>query len=433
MEGFWLVEDRKSHPMTFIVQVALSGTIERAVFESALETVLLQHPLLRSLVTRPGSGRQRWRYAPERQPMLDWDGADAPVLYPRSEWIDLASEVGLRIWVRQGNGTARLTMQFHHSCCDGIGACQFLFDLLAHYGRLPKLVGFDRRRLLLREKVSRSYFKLGIASVWSLVAEAVRNGLWQRPTPLYPPAGAAPDRHPRREVSCGVSYTFDEHEYRQLRRVAEEHDVTLNDLLVRDLFRTLYAWNEGQKPGRPGKWFRITIPVNLREREDFYLPATNLLGLVALNQRAGDCAPDRSGRLLEAIRRQTRPSQLRRLGSLWIVFVAVTQAVRILSLLLAAPACVSTVAFSNLGDPVRRAATRLPRFGKRVGSGSLVVEEVLGKVPLRPYTRAAFVANTYADRLTLSVYTDPQYFSFEATRRLLLLFVRHLRESGEMG
>ena len=52
------------------------------------------------------------------------------------ERIDLASEIGLRISVDADSDRADVLFEFHHACTDGIGAVQFIGDLLAHYGQL---------------------------------------------------------------------------------------------------------------------------------------------------------------------------------------------------------------------------------------------------------------------------------------------------------
>jgi hypothetical protein len=185
LERFWLDEDRVTHPMTFVVQVSLSGKIERAVLEAAIRAALARHPLMGSLITRSGNGCPSWRYAPEMQPMLDWGGADTPMCYPATERIDLESEVGLRIWVRERNGVAKLTLQFHHSCCDGIGATQFIGDVLALHdqllhqpSRVPQLLDLDRGRLLLREELARKYCQPGTRHEFSVLAEMFKNYLW---------------------------------------------------------------------------------------------------------------------------------------------------------------------------------------------------------------------------------------------------------------
>jgi hypothetical protein len=426
--------------MTVLAQVGLSGTIDRTAFETAIRMALARHPLLRAVVKGAGSGRERWHGVPDPSPLLDWASAGTPLCYPVDEHLDLSSEVGLRIWVRQGTGSIQWTMQIHHSCCDGMGAWQFIGDVLALYGQLldpdshlPRLVELDPGRLRVREEVMRRYFDRGIRSAFSVLSETFKNCVLQRPSVLHPPAGKSPARHPPRQIACGVSHTLDEAESRQLGQLARKQDVTLNDLLVRDLFLTLYDWNRAQKPDDPGGWLRIGIPINLRGREDVNLPAANLMSMVFLNQRARDCIADRAGELLKGIRQQMQAPRIRRLGSLFIVGVAGMRAARVLHWFQTQPLCLSTVVFRNLGELTRRLPAQLSLRDDRICSGGLVVEEVSGRVPLRPLMRAAFLAHTYAGRLTLSVNADPSCFSPEDSRRLLLCFVDHLRESAANG
>ena len=39
----------------------------------------------------------------------------------------------LRQWVRENDRGASVLVQFHHACCDGVGAMQFIEDLLTAY------------------------------------------------------------------------------------------------------------------------------------------------------------------------------------------------------------------------------------------------------------------------------------------------------------
>ena len=80
--------------------------------------------------------------------------------------LDIGSRTGLRVWVRQGDGASRIVMQFHHACCDGIGAYRFLGDLLAAYGARTATAGDVQIELMAladaaRAAHSQRFFKTG--------------------------------------------------------------------------------------------------------------------------------------------------------------------------------------------------------------------------------------------------------------------------------
>ena len=74
----------------------------------------------------------------------------APIGHPDGEFIDLTKQPGLRVWVRTSSAQeppeARLLIQLHHACCDGVSTLQFIGDLLAYYAAAQQ--GTDPQELL---------------------------------------------------------------------------------------------------------------------------------------------------------------------------------------------------------------------------------------------------------------------------------------------
>ncbi len=68
-----------------------------------------------------------------------------------------------------------------------------------------------------------------------------------------------------------------EDETAALSRIARQLSVMLNDLLVRDYFLMLAAWNKGTAEER--RPIRLAVPTNLRRREDYRMPAANVFSL----------------------------------------------------------------------------------------------------------------------------------------------------------
>ena len=122
-EKYMLWDDRLEYPMVFAFQMNLSGDLRRSVFESAINEALTHHPLLCANVKKNSQKNPVWVPADALRPIVDWNVLGVPINSSNNDGIDLEREVGLRVWVRQGDGRAELTMQFHHACCDGIGVC----------------------------------------------------------------------------------------------------------------------------------------------------------------------------------------------------------------------------------------------------------------------------------------------------------------------
>ena len=134
-EEYLLLDDRPGYRMTFLVDQSFDGEIDRDAFDRGVTEASRRHPLLNAFVKRRWYGRRDWVSAGGARPAVDWGHIDQPVDFPEDSGIDLTREVGARFHVRVGNGRSRLITTFHHSCCDGMGAIQFLSDLFAAYTR----------------------------------------------------------------------------------------------------------------------------------------------------------------------------------------------------------------------------------------------------------------------------------------------------------
>ncbi len=123
-----------AYPMNFIMQIDFSGHLDRERFESAWNVVAPRHPLLQANID--SSGRWPcWVAAEKTTPFMDWSDGWTPLNCPQGERIDLAQEIGVRIWVRHKAESGRLTMQIHHACCDGVAGLRILEELLVAYDR----------------------------------------------------------------------------------------------------------------------------------------------------------------------------------------------------------------------------------------------------------------------------------------------------------
>ena len=100
-EKYMLWDDRPDYPMVFAFQLKLSGELHREVFESSLDEALSRHPLLCTLVKSSAHSGPVWMLTEGLKPTVNWDVLSAEISSPRGERIDLNSEVGLRVWVRQ--------------------------------------------------------------------------------------------------------------------------------------------------------------------------------------------------------------------------------------------------------------------------------------------------------------------------------------------
>jgi hypothetical protein len=433
IELFMETEDRPEHPMAFVIELRLSGSIDREAFIASLSGALIRHPFLNALVKRRKKNQLCWVSAKELGPRVDWSDDDRPIeLPPEGEAIDLDSEVGLRVWVRRGGSEARVTLQFHHACCDGVGAYRFIGDLLALYGELtaadgaerPTLAPLDVTRLRTR---SRGVLDVALSGErFRLARLAVREGLEvvaARATELAP---ARKENGIRYSPFPSVqSVTFERSVHDQLRDAAMRHGAMLNDLLLAELFLTARDWNV-RKTGAAGRKLRIMMPTDLRTTDDYETPAVNKVAYTFLNRKPREL--ERPEVLLQSIRRETAEIKNARRGVRFADMVAGGFAVKgLMPLLLSIPFCMATTLLSNVGDPSRRFTARFPRSKGRIVCGNLILEEITGSPPLRRKTRATISAFAYNRRLTLSARCDPFTFTPADTQEFLDLYAARLQ------
>lgn len=439
-EKYMLLDDCHDYPMVFALRLRLSGEIDRPIFDSCFEEVLSHHPLLCALVNRSARRGPVWELAEKLRPAIDWGPLGAAVGSSRGDRIDLNTEVGLRAWVRQGDGTAEVTLQFHHSCCDGGGALRFMGHLLAAYGirtssagQAPSPWPVDPASLLERERfVADDAVNEGKGSRPRAICAGLRDTarwLGRRPAPLCPDAPATDNRDasPFMETHRHI---FEESETKNLLLAASRLRATVNDLLLRDILLTLRQWNAEQSPGAADRWLRIAVPVKLKTRDDAHMPAANGVSYNFLTRRESECV-DRPG-FLQGISRENDPATRYRRGTSFLRgFRFMKRIPGAIPLIMGKNRCFATVVLSNLGDLGRYFGTQFPYESGKIVAGNLVLEDIYGTPPVRPNTHAAFAVGTYGGRLWISVRRDPRALTADGVCRLLNMYVTRLGRSSQ--
>lgn len=432
-EQLWMAQDLPGYPSTFVVQLELSGHLDRPAWEAAIGEALDRHPLLRAYIRPAKRGLPCWVTAPARLPPIDWSVEGAPTTCPAGEAIDLAHETGLRIWVRLGVDRARVLFQFHHASCDGTGAYRFIGDLLACYGahtasedRAPVLSPIELQ--MLRNRAERILdpqpigLRAGCALGWKMFTRL--------PSPLAAPR-AAEQGHTTNEFPGFLSRSVDRQTMESLRTAAAECGATLNDLLIRDLFRAMHTWNEQQGATNFNR-LRIMMPTDMRVSEDCEMPAANLTSYTFLSRDARTWGSP--GEFLSAVQAETALIKQHRLGTKFMSCVSwLARRANLLPFLAARNICLASAVLSNAGDPSRRFTAKFSRRAGRIVAGNLMLDAITGVPPLRAKTRATFSISQYGRNLTVSLRCDPSCFAMADTDTLLNIYVDQLLVSAEVN
>lgn len=435
-ENYMFLDDRPSHPMTFVIQLVFSGDLNVEAFEEAFRFALSRHPLLSAVIQPAKQNRDCWVSAGDLQPKLDFGGLDDPITFDSGEYIDLRREVGLRIWIRSDKQRAVVTSQFHHATCDGIGANQFLGDLLWSYASrtggetVKEPIQLDPGRLRARWRASYSVADFRSASgriqtAWGETAKL----LFKPATSLKPPSARSKSHGLASHAFPGVeSYKFDQTETCRLRQAAHNRGQSTNELLLEKLFQTLAHWNRRRGAFPSPRSICVMMPLNMRQGGDNLIPAANIVSFAFL--RRSRSAIDDPELLRASLRQEAEQVKRDRHRLRFTHVLAASQYLhpKLLRASLRFSGCMSTAVMSNSGDPGRSFYVEFPRHHGVIRCGNLKLEDISRIPPLRPKTRVTVSTFTYGRILKICMRCDPHLFSLGDTQDLLNAMVRYTRE-----
>ena len=433
-EHYLLADDRADYPTNFFFRLKFTGTFERAAFCSALETALARHPLLRAVVRESSRNRFEWVPADSPWPHISWGAGAGPCTCPAGPGIDLRNEVGSRIYLCERADETDMLWQFHHVCCDGLGAMQLVKDLLRAYHRkvfpdcktepLPPL---DPQRLRMRGRFGmtplgyllRTHKELaGLLGAVEYFAH--------RPVSLASSGGVPPGDGLKTMFPATSAHTFTRSETKMLHRAAKKNGCASNDLLLRDLFLALHEWTLQHDPKSRKRVLRIMVPTNLRGPGDAAMPAADVVSMVFLDRRLHRFSSPR--RLAGSVQWEMKYCTRWRLGLTLIHFIRLMRKFPgALERMLPDDRCLATAVLSNLGDPT--AGIGLPRRDGHVVSGNMTLQRIEALPPVRPMTRASFGLLWHGRRLTVALNYDARHLSASDGRELLAGFVRRISAS----
>ncbi len=414
IEEYFLVEDCPEFPMTVSIRLRFSGRLERESFDLAVCHVVGRHPLLRAVVDESG-GNKIWVECPGWEPKVHW-GADCDEGgWPEYSFIDVRKEPGTRIWVVHRDGWDEVVVQVHHCSADALGLCRFTEDLLISYTRF-----FEKEEggssIQLRKVNSQQFHRRSTPSIppwmFSLMAhrwharvkdflQIVRRKsselLPSTLSLLQPEATASP---------CVRILRFDREQTQRIKARSKELQVTVNSILLRDLFLTTQEWREALGVNREDDLLRFCVPVNLRTSDDRDLPVSNVLSLLFLDRRDAEMQdPDA---LMHGIQRELHATKKKDLRLTFITILAVgRQLPGGLKRWLKTNKCWATCIFSSLGVLFR--GTPLTVRDGHLIAGDLTLENWDLVPPMRRKVGLTICPYTYAGRLSI-------VFNYDRTR-----------------
>ena len=426
-ERYMLVEDRPAYSMSFRIVTELDGRADQTALCRAVQGALQRHSMLTARLARR-RGRTQW-VGSTALPKIIWhDLANGPV--PATPPHPLHGN-GVLFHVLRNDEKTSLHFYFHHATTDGIGAVQFIGDVLALYGQQtakednqPRLLPLKAEHLNQRHQFDiRIPYPVSRTVAWRAMLTESWKVISRRPCVLL-----APKIRPiksKGDPFADRTLIVASDAWQDYVDVAEKHNVTVNDLLLRDIFLTMRRWNASLGASSGQGWLRATVPTSLRYRKALRMPAANMIGYAFLTHRAAEC--DEPSALLFSLAAEMKAVTQWGLGAFFVKSVEYTD--RIPGFLWACSRMsrrFSTLVFSNLGDVSRRFRARFPLENGRVVAGNLILRNIYGAPPIRPGTRLAILVTTYDHQMTLVVRYDRQHFTGTSAADFLKLFGEQL-------
>jgi len=437
-ERYMWADDQPNYPMAYTIRLTCSGTVDRAAFTLAAEAAVRRHPMFRARIVGTSHRDLTWVSSPDSKPYLDFGVEGEPLWCPGGVRIDLREENGVRIWVRSGFQRVCICFQMHHSCSDGVGAYRFIEDLLCVYDHLvrgeaatptlrplePELLkhrthfGLSRWRRLLHSPIDAAGIAAGLATL-----------IFTRSASLVPTREPDPDRALPQTLPDVVSHTFDNAQLKNLLAAARNSAATFNDIICRDVFLGMYAWNVRHDLKVSRRSMRLMIPFNLRTNDDEPMPAANVVGMAFLQRRLSRRPYRDPTRLLASIRRTTKLLKLLHMGVTYNYGCGLLTRIPHPERKMARyRRCWATSALSNMGRLFGEAP--LPQRDGKLVAGDLTVEVVESAPPVRKSSNASFGVHSYVGKLTLTMNYDRERFAPGSAEKLLGLVVQRIEQSA---
>ncbi|MCA9132253.1 MAG: hypothetical protein KDA45_03835 [Planctomycetales bacterium] len=433
LEELMLHQDSLGYPCALFIKLYFRGRLAKQPFEEAVRLACERHPLLRARI-RGSRAAPRWEFSDQAAARVRWQEGESGE--PSGvDYLDIEHRA-LQIHVRVGPASTVVLLQIHHASCDGLGAYQFVQDLLLLYTRAMDTTGsahslprLQTQRLAQRGRLSLPPDKLiaklprqavGLSGVCKFILRA--------PVPVVPHEREASDARLATPYPAICSHQFDRETSRKLGQRAAQLGVTTNELLCARLYEALHGFRQRQALAQPDAWLRLMIPMNLRGEGAARLPAANVVSAIFLDRQGR--AIESASTLLQGIHDEMQVIKRNQLGFTFLMSLLARRwlpgGIRRGA---NARKCNTTAVFTNVGRVLAKTPLCWEESGLCCGDVWLERTEIVP--PLTAFTCAGFGATWFGDRLAIALHYDPRPFTSQNADQLLQAFVRRVDAAAD--
>ncbi len=431
-EQLMLADDHRLYPMTFFIQIGVTGDLRRAEFEIACSAAVQRHPLLMANV--------RWKFlkpywvGATRKTVVQWHDTSLPEPSLEQRFIDLKTQPALRVSIAHTPDESKILFQFHHAATDGVGAIQFIGDLLGIYGDATAKADEERPQLapvapncLLRRGERWESGKQPPKLLRRWVYRAVEV-FGVHPCCIFKRSNVPKDQQQGRPFF--LTRFLERDELKALNQTAAEYGVTSNELLALAMFQTLHAWNQHAGRDVSREVFRIGIPATVRTPVHDDCPAANIVSYILLTRRGDQIQKTKP--LLNFIAAESRQVlNGRETGIVLLSMEAVCLIPGLIRVLTRLPVRLATTVLANVGEVKRQLRNRFPLSRGKCVAGNVELDYLFGAAPVRRGTHVATSVGKYAGRLIINLNCDPQHFTADEAESFAECFINHLKQPTE--
>jgi len=443
-EEYLLRDESRQFPMTWVYEWRFEGRVQREYFEKAFQEAILYEPLLWARVCKK-RGRYFWVLS-DHPPEWQWNDHSGEVCESGDSGIipvipmNVMRGPVMRLEVDCYDNLLVVRCHVHHAAADGLGVARFTANWLALYANLlgdtdddikpffaqPERIT-DRGRLNITQPEPVPFF----AAVRSLVREVI---LWFKRRP------ACLERTPiKKNTSNNDPTEASVQLWRQLppelglayREQAKSLGVSVNSLFLGDMFLFLKTWFAGNFiPLKKRRFFRILVPVNMRNEYHDNIPAANIMGYVFLDRSPDQCVNDKE--FVEIIDRDIKYIRDWSIGSMFLSGVRFFRRIPFALSRLASPRfCHSTTVVSNLGAFALALPQERFRREKTIRVPGLELKQLIGAPPVRPHTPLSSGIITCGDRILITMSSERKYYEHGMAVRFLNGYVDFLMKRAK--
>ncbi len=415
-ERFVLQTDSKSTPIVFRVLMRLRGPVLRDALSEAFQIAVQRQPMFQSVISPESRSWHRCDCCPQllwtTSNVSESDQTRLPV-----QPIEITREIGLRVKASLLEDGLLISLDFHHACCDGQGARQFIAEWLTIYDQLTSNSEFTPAYLEVEKLASRHIYRKPNTPVtfWE--------GLWNLYITLSGKTARVPVYSKNSEERIILEATLSPDETSSLRAWMKQEGFTLNDL---GLACSMYAFHQSFPRFSQGRKITVLNPVDLRYPSDLRVPACNRVGMAYLRRKLSTFPSFDA--LLTSLREEMQYVKRYYVGAEFLHgLTALSQSSFLWKTLHKSTLFTPTLQFTCLGDTTRSILYKLREVDGAIQFGQLRLESISGIAPVGPGVPISIASCETSNRISMTFHGHQRYMSPEQMQIYSNAFMSLLR------